>query len=102
LFYAERQTGKSRIVKNGALLPDPFYQFAVAGGPETGLLSLTLDPSFATNHYVYVFYTSVAGGGTQSGGANGPNEVVRLTDVNDKGTHLSPILRDLPSGRIHN
>jgi aldose sugar dehydrogenase len=102
LFYNELKTGKIRVVQNGTLLPEPFYQFAVAGQPETGLLGLTLDPDFVHNHYVYVFYTSVADGGNQSGGSNGPNQVVRLTDVDNKGTDLTPILKDLPSGPIHN
>src|SRR5262249_10547480 len=70
--------------------------------PETGLLGIVLDPAFEKNHYVYVFYTEVAGGGTQSGGPNGPNQVVRLTDVGNKGTNLTRILRDLPSGPEHN
>jgi YVTN family beta-propeller protein len=101
LFYNELKTGKIRIVRNGQLLPDPFYQFKVAGQPETGLLGLTLDPDFVDNHYVYVFYTSVPAG-QDNGGTNGPNEVVRLTDVADKGTDLTPILENLPSGPIHN
>jgi YVTN family beta-propeller protein len=101
LFYNELQTGKIRVVQNGILLPDPFYQFKVAGQPETGLLGLTLDPQFETNHYVYVFYTSVPDG-QENGGTNGANEVVRLTDVDNKGTDLTPILPDLPSAPIHN
>jgi len=101
LFYNELKTGKIRIVQNGQLLPEPFYQFAVAGQPETGLIGLTLDPNFAQNHYVYVFYTSVPEG-QETGGPNGPNQVVRLTDVASKGTDLTPILRDLPSAPIHN
>jgi len=101
LFYNELHTGKIRVVQNGTLLPDPFYQFKVAGQPETGLIGLTLDPNFAQTHYVYVFYTSVPED-QDNGGPNGPNEVVRLTDVANKGTDLTPILRDLPSAPIHN
>jgi YVTN family beta-propeller protein len=101
LFYNELRTGKIRVIQNGTLLPEPFYKFAVAGQPETGLLGLALDPDFAHNHYVYVFYTSVPDGATDSGGSNGPNEVVRLTDVANKGTDLTSILH-LPSGPIHN
>jgi YVTN family beta-propeller protein len=101
LFYNELKTGKIRIVQHGQLLPEPFYQFKVAGQPETGLIGLTLDPDFERNHYVYVFYTSVPEG-QENGGTNGPNEVVRLTDIANKGTDLTPILRDLPSAPIHN
>jgi len=101
LFYNELKTGKVRIVRDGQLLADPFYQFKVAGQPETGLIGLALDPGFSTNHYVYVFYTSVPDG-QDNGGPNGPNEVVRLTDVASKGTDPTPILIDLPSAPIHN
>jgi Glucose / Sorbosone dehydrogenase len=60
-----------------------------------------LDPDYQRNHFVYVFYTSVPDG-AENGGTNGPNQVVRLTDVSNKGTNLTPIVRDLPSGPIHN
>jgi glucose/arabinose dehydrogenase len=101
LFYNELRTGKIRVVQNGSLLPEDFYRFDVAGQPETGLLGLTLDPDFPHNHYVYVFYTSVPEG-IENGGSNGPNQLVRLTEVANKGTELTPILPDLPSGPIHN
>jgi glucose/arabinose dehydrogenase len=101
-LYSELRTGKIRIVENGRLLPTPFYQFGVSDEPEAGLLGLVLDPNYAQNHYIYVYYTEVAGGGTQSGGPNGPNQVVRLTDAGGRGTALTSILRDLPSGPIHN
>jgi aldose sugar dehydrogenase len=102
LFYNELRTGKIRVVQNGTLLPDPFYQFLVADQPESGLLGLTLDPDFQDNHYVYAFFTSVRVDGKNGGRTSGPNEVFRLTDVNNKGTELTPVLRDMPSGDIHN
>jgi glucose/arabinose dehydrogenase len=98
LFYAELQTGKIRVVQNGALLPDPFYQFLVASQGDAGLLGLTLDPDFPHNHYLYALYTvprTVSDGGGD--GATGPNEVVRLTDVDSRGTDLRPVLQDVPS-----
>jgi glucose/arabinose dehydrogenase len=102
LFYNELRTGKIRVVQNGVLLADPFYQFLVADQPGRGLLGLTLDPDFQTNHYVYAFFTSVPVDGKEGGATSGPNAVVRLTDVNNKGTDLTPVLQDLPSGDIHN
>jgi glucose/arabinose dehydrogenase len=88
LFYNEQRTGKIRIVKNGALLPDPFYQLLVDGKGDGGLVGLTLDPDFVDNHYVYAMYTLP---GTPR------NKVVRLTDVDGQGTDLKPILQDLPA-----
>jgi len=102
LFYAELRTGRIRIVENGVVRSEPFYDFAVSGQPEAGLLGLALDPNFGENHHVYALYTAVADGGTSDGGPNGPNHVVRLTDVNGRGEDLTPILTGLPSGQIHN
>ncbi len=101
LFYGELRTGKVRIVENGRLLPDPFYDFTVAGEAETGLLGLAIDPNFHENRYVYVFYTEAGGPEPHDGSTNGPNQVVRLTDVVNKGVDLTPILPDLPSGPFH-
>jgi len=99
LFYNELHTGRIRVVQNGTLLPEPFYQFLISDQPKAGLVGLTLDPDFAKNHYVYVLFTSVS---TDARAANGPNEVVRLTDVGNKGTDLTPVLQDLPSTTASN
>lgn len=61
LFVCEQQ-GNLRVFKNGVLLPDPFVQIAVSSAPsegtEDGLLGVTFDPGFATNQYLYVYYTA--------------------------------------------
>src|ERR1041385_5096909 len=59
LFVCE-QGGKLRIIKNGALLSAPFATLAVESTGETGLLGLAFDPKFATNGFVYVYYTLAA------------------------------------------
>jgi glucose/arabinose dehydrogenase len=100
LFYSEMRTGKIRIVQNGALLPDPFFQLLVTDQPDSGLLGLALDPDFPHNHYIYAFYTAPATAGG-AGAALGPNSIVRLTDVDNKGTNLTPVLQGLPSGPVH-
>jgi glucose/arabinose dehydrogenase len=56
VFVCE-QGGALRISKNGALLPTPFLTVAVDSAGERGLLGVVLDPNFATNQYVYVYYT---------------------------------------------
>jgi glucose/arabinose dehydrogenase len=57
LFIAE-QGGKLRVVKNGALLPAPFVSLTVSSAGERGLLGIAFDPAFASNHFVYLYYTS--------------------------------------------
>ena len=65
LFVAEQGSGgvaRLRVIKNGALLPTPFLTLNVDNAGERGLVGLTLDPNFAANRFVYVYYTTNAGG----------------------------------------
>ena len=92
--FVAAQNGTVRVIKNGVLLPTPFVSQAVktAAGSEEGLLGVTLDPGFATNHFVYIFYTTPAAGGVPS-----HNRVSRYTasgDVAASGSHK--LMLDLP------
>jgi glucose/arabinose dehydrogenase len=57
LFVAE-QGGRLRVIKNGALLATPFLTVTVSSVGERGLLGIAFDPNFATNHFVYIYYTA--------------------------------------------
>jgi glucose/arabinose dehydrogenase len=59
LFVLEQQ-GRVRIVKNGALLQQPFVTVTTQAVGERGLLGIALDPQFATNGYVYLYYTATS------------------------------------------
>ncbi|WP_146153666.1 PQQ-dependent sugar dehydrogenase [Adhaeribacter arboris] len=52
-----QQDGILRVIKNGKLLSTPFMQLPVTSNGERGLIGLTLDPNFASNQYLYVYYT---------------------------------------------
>lgn len=52
-----QQGGALRVVKNGALLPTPFLTLSVDSTGERGLLGIAFDPNFATNRFIYVYYT---------------------------------------------
>jgi glucose/arabinose dehydrogenase len=54
------QNGQLRVIKNGALLATPFVALSVNASGERGLLGVTFDPDFASNHFVYVYYTTSA------------------------------------------
>lgn len=60
LFVAQ-QGGALRVIKNGALLTTPFLTVTVDSAGERGLLGVTFDPNFASNQYVYVYYTTTSG-----------------------------------------
>jgi glucose/arabinose dehydrogenase len=57
LFVCE-QSGQLRVVVDGTLLPTPFVTLPVDASGERGLLGVAFDPSFATNGFVYVYYTA--------------------------------------------
>src|SRR5262245_963510 len=63
VFVAE-QTGDLRVVQNGAVLPNPFVKLTVDSSGERGLVGVTLDPNFAANGFVYVYYTVPGAGPT--------------------------------------
>src|SRR6476469_8186680 len=54
------QGGQLRVIKNGSLLTTPFLTVAVDSSGERGLLGVAFDPAFATNQYVYVYYTATS------------------------------------------
>ncbi|MDP2952579.1 MAG: PQQ-dependent sugar dehydrogenase, partial [Chloroflexota bacterium] len=60
LFFNELRSGRVRIIEDGRLVKEPFATLEVVrlrDYSEHGLLGLALDPNFASNHYVYVFYS---------------------------------------------
>ena len=57
-WFVATQGGALRVVKAGALLATPFVQLTVDSTGERGLIGVALHPDFASNHYVYVYYTT--------------------------------------------
>ncbi len=87
LFVAE-EAGKVRIVKpDGTLAPflDISSKVGIAG--ERGLLGIAFDPNFATNHFVYLYYTRKATTTTPV-----HNRVVRVTASGDAAVAGSEVL----------
>ncbi|MBV9968536.1 MAG: PQQ-dependent sugar dehydrogenase [Xanthobacteraceae bacterium] len=63
-LFIVNQGGTISIYKNGSVLATPFLDVSseiVAGG-EQGLLGLAFDPSYATNGFFYIYYTSKTAG----------------------------------------
>jgi glucose/arabinose dehydrogenase len=57
IFVCE-QDGRLRVIRDGALLPTPFHTLSVNNSGERGLLGVAFDPNFASNHFLYVYYTT--------------------------------------------
>src|SRR5689334_3487711 len=56
-IFVCQQTGSLRVIKNGALLSTPFLTLNVDSNGERGLLGIAFDPNFASNNFLYVYYT---------------------------------------------
>ncbi len=72
IFVAE-QDGTIHIIKNGSLLPTPFMNLSVSSAGTRGLLGVAFDPDFASNNYIYVYFTA----------PDSHNRVSRFTAVGD-------------------
>lgn len=83
-----RQSGSLRVVTAaGTLLPTPALTFSasqICSNSERGLLGVAVDPAFATNRYVYLFYTRNVTGSCATGSDGPRNRVSRfvLPDAN--------------------
>ena len=93
-IFVAQEEGTIRLVKNDVLLSTPVATLTgVDSYSERGLLGITVDPGFATNHYLYLYYTA--------GTNNSPtshNRISRLTlngDVAVPGSEA--ILLELPA-----
>jgi glucose/arabinose dehydrogenase len=69
------QAGTIRVVSGGALLPTPALTIpggSICSGFERGLLGIVPDPAFASNGFIYVYYTFPKNGNCSANVANGP------------------------------
>ncbi len=68
------QAGSLRIAVDGQVLPKPALKIAVDSFGERGLIGVTHDPRFLSNHFIYIYHTVPA-----AGSAAPFNEVTRFT-----------------------
>jgi len=57
-LFVCQQNGHLRVIKNGALLTNLFMAIETDSSGERGLLGIAFDPGFATNQFLYVYYTA--------------------------------------------
>ncbi len=74
-LFVNEQDGAVRIIKNGALLPTPFVTLSVNSSGERGVLGVAFHPAFASNGFVYIYYTATS--------PTVHNRVSRFTAVGD-------------------
>jgi glucose/arabinose dehydrogenase len=57
-LFVCQQAGQLRVIRGGTLLPAPFVTVNTDPSGERGLLGIAFDPGFATNQFLYVYYTA--------------------------------------------
>ncbi|GKS60380.1 hypothetical protein YTPLAS18_39070 [Nitrospira sp.] len=73
--------------------PTPFYQTTVGQLGEQGLTGVVVDPNYAANGFVYIYYTTPD---------QQFNRLVRVTDVNGQATQETIIMDNLLAADQHN
>jgi glucose/arabinose dehydrogenase len=89
-----QQTGQVRVMKNGQALPTPALELNKADGGasvvcttyERGLLGIVVDPEFAANGHVYIYYSACPRNGAQA------NRVARFTMAGDTIDYASQLI----------
>src|SRR4051812_48887453 len=56
-LFITQQDGNLRVLKAGKLNSTPFLTVSTHNKGERGLIGITFDPSFTTNHFIYIYYT---------------------------------------------
>ncbi|MEP7290144.1 MAG: PQQ-dependent sugar dehydrogenase [Chloroflexota bacterium] len=57
-LFVTQQGGALRVIQGGSLLPTPFITLTVNSTGERGLLGIAFDPNFASNNFLYLYYTT--------------------------------------------
>lgn len=95
IFVSER-AGVVRIVRpNGSVRSKPYVTLNVSTNQERGLLGIAIDPKFAKNKYVYVYYTTGPGAKDYSG--TPVNRISRFKTKGGVGLNETIIVDNIPS-----
>jgi glucose/arabinose dehydrogenase len=99
------EPGRLRVYKDGALLANPALDISgkVCTNGARGLLGIAVDPNFATNNYIYLFYTFKKHGVCPQNTANVPvNRVERYVLSNSNTAIPDKMLVDNIPNMHHN
>ncbi len=110
-LFVCQQGGALRVIKNGQLLSTPFLTVTVSSVGERGLLGVAFDPNFASNRFVYVYYTATSpsihnrlsrftanGDGADAGREN---VLLDLTNLSSATNHNGGAIHFGPDGKIY-
>jgi aldose sugar dehydrogenase len=97
IFFVEVKKGTVRVRTNGVIQDRPVASIGISRGAEHGLIGLALDPGFATNHYLYTYYTQPGSGDT----ADRPrrHRLTRWTEHEGIADSETAVIDNLPTGK---
>jgi len=110
-IFVSEQGGTLRVIQNGTLLPTPFVSLSVDSNGERGLLGIAFDPAFASNHFVYAYYTVptspvhnrvsrfTASGNVAVPGSEFP--ILNLDDLSGATNHNGGAIHFGPDGKLY-
>src|SRR5688500_3246209 len=113
LFVADSRNGEIEVIKFNTSLgrwvqnTTPALKLAVDTYAERGIESIAFDPNFATNRYLYIYYTKADPTNPNVAGNNAKNRLVRVRasatnpDVIDPAS-LTVLIDNLNAPGIHN
>lgn len=93
IFFTEKGSGKIRVMRRRNLLTRPCWDLPVENDGERGALGIALDPDYPTNHYLYVYFSSLT---------HEDNRVVRFTVEDNRCTDRFLVISGIPAGNRHN
>ena len=99
LLVTEQEAGRVRVVKDGKLLDEPWFELPVfiaeeenIIAQELGLVTIAVDPLFRQNGFVYIYYTEQSDDALGGGGGGRRTVFARLRDVEGRGTELTKLV----------
>jgi len=93
IFFTER-AGRTRVIRDGRLDPQPWATIQVAHRGEGGLLGLAIAPDFSRSRFVYLYYT-------YQDDSRVLNRVVRMVDREGRGQVDRVIIEGIPGTTVH-
>ncbi len=93
LFVTERP-GRVRLLNLANFTSEVALTLSVFAQGEAGLLGITLDPGFAQNRFVYLYYSASSGG-------RAVNRIERYREVGGRLGEPAVILDGIPAATIH-
>jgi glucose/arabinose dehydrogenase len=109
-IFVTEQGGAVRVIQNGTVLDQPFVTLTVNAVGERGLLGIAFDPAFATNGFVYLYYTATTptlhnrvSRFRASGNVAAPGSEVPILDLENLGAtnHNGGALHFGPDGKLY-